>query len=143
MASTRRSPLYAPARQLYEPRWRWLERNRAPFRWHSDVPVALLGRYGVYPVGQCGGAVPFLAPRLAPVDADLRPLPDPDHHLRTLAQPHGLAQRPLAGHRPARLCHRHYSHTLVGKVLIFDDALLISLSSIALYIDFAFVVLLA
>ena len=31
----------------------------------------------------------------------------------------------------------------VGKVLIFDDALLISLSSIAFYIDFAFIVLLA
>ena len=31
----------------------------------------------------------------------------------------------------------------VGKVLIFDDALLISLSSIALYVDFAFIVLLA
>jgi hypothetical protein len=31
----------------------------------------------------------------------------------------------------------------VGKVLIFNDALLISLSSIAFYIDFAFIVLLA
>ena len=31
----------------------------------------------------------------------------------------------------------------VGKVLIFDDALLISLASIAFYIDFAFIVLLA